>query len=320
MAIDKKTFKASLAETLNAAPANVISSNSPLAAMLGTATQGELQIEEFSLSSLIANTEQYHYSMNENELNTLANSIAEIGVIEPIHVRPAAEPGKYQILAGHRRAKASEMAGKTTISAFVRDVDEATAGLIFNVTNLERREKLLPSEKAYGYSEVEKFLAEKGATNGRTSAAIAELTGDNVKQIQRYKRLLLLTPELLCMVDDGDMPVRAGVDISHLSQKTQKDLLAIMNGFEISALSMKQAADIRELADDEGEIPAADIRLYFKPGAKSTLPKPKKLKVDYSAVASLVPQDIKPKEFEELVVKALQAYFSSEEMAQHGEL
>lgn len=280
---------------------------SPMADMFGI--KNGKQVEEINIDLLDAHPEQHHYSMNEDELNDLAESIKDVGVIDPIHIQLKGD-GRYTILAGHRRTEASRRAGNTTIPALVADVDDATATIYFNATNLFSREKLLPSERLYGYVEIEKAIAAKGgATPCRTTGDIAEMTGDNKRTIQRYMRLKNLVPGLMEMVDSGAVTFRAAVDLSYLSSITQEVLLSIVAEHGIEKISMEQAETLKQTADN-GEVKKDEIEviLGLKKETQPKKPPVKAVKIKMDEINHLLPEGCTDKDAASYIKKALEAY------------
>ena len=165
-----------------------------------------------------------------------AESVKEYGVLVPALARPR-EDGGYELIAGHRRKHACELAGLATMPVIVRDIDRDTATIIMVDSNLQR-EKVLPSEKAFAYRmKLEAMRRQAGRpkgnlspveTNLRTSALIAQGTGDSRAQVDRYIRLTYLLPEILAMVDDSKIAFRPAVELSYLAEKEQRILYDAM--------------------------------------------------------------------------------------------
>lgn len=172
-------------------------------------------------------------------------SIKKYGVLVPGIARPKAD-GKYELIAGHRRKYASELAGKTTMPVLIRELDEDEAILSMVDSNLQR-ENLLPSEKAWAYRmklEAIRRKAGRPAENNsgqvvqnlkgkRSVEIVAEDTGENYKQVQRYIRLTELLPTLLLMVDDKKLPFNPAVELSYLKQDEQKELLSLCRNYRL---------------------------------------------------------------------------------------
>lgn len=266
-------------------------SNSPVAAMFGISSTTR-EIINLSIDVLDAHSQQEHYSMESAELDALAENIKEVGVLDPVHVRPRPE-GRYTILAGHRRTEASRRAGLTEVPCVVDDVDDATATIIFNATNVYSRETLLASERMYGYVEIQKALAAKGATSSRTTASIAELTGDNKRQIQRYMRLQYLIPPLLNAVDEGKVALYAAVSLSYLSSLSQENLLKVMLDKKLSTITMEQADALKQAAKPDVDMKTEEIETVLgcsKESAPKKTPAPV-IKIKLSDISDMLPAD-----------------------------
>lgn len=211
------------------------------------------RLETIPLTLLDAHPHQSRWSMNEDELNWLTNNVAQVGVLEPVNVMQKPD-GRYLLLAGHRRREAAKRAGVTEIPALVEPYNETRADIIFNATNLGQRQYLRPSEKAYAYLDLENAVGNAG----KTTAAIAELTGDNIRMIQRYKRLTALMPELLARVDTNAIPVFAGEALASLTAEEQTALVSVLENNEIKKISLKQAKELQTAASNATDDLAED--------------------------------------------------------------
>lgn len=303
MAVSKNALKAGLQK-----PVTPNLENSPLAVMLGVPA-AEKTIVKIQLELLDDNPKQHMYSMCEDELAWLTGSIAEMGLQEPIQVQLKAD-GRYTVLAGHRRKEACMRNRLTHIDAYVRDVDDVTADFIFHITNIGGRNKLLPSEKARGYTAIIQDMQSKGATNGRTTAAIAEQTGENIRQIQRYRRLDTLAAGLLSMVDNDTIPFRAGVELSYLSFLSQAALLEAIAELNMEGVSLKQAEALHAAANAAGDMKVDEIKGILSP-QKEKKPRQAVYKLNKERIAAYLPDGSNEAEAEELIVKALQQYVRS---------
>lgn len=215
----------------------------------------------------------------QEKLAELADSIRQHGVLEAIRVRP--RNGKFQILAGHNRSQAAKLAGLTTIPAIVEDVDDDQATLILVESNLQHREKLLPSEKAWAYRTRLEALKRKAGRpknnsaqlepNFRSNETVAEEVGESRAQIQRYIRLTYLNPLLLDLVDQEKIGMTPGVELSYLSNSTQNKLLEVMATNGIQKISGKQAKDLRNADSPEKEEIAQILGLIGKQPKPATL-------------------------------------------------
>lgn len=184
----------------------------------------------------------YPFKVVENsEMYDLAESIAQVGVLEPALVRPK-EDGTYEIIAGHRRKLASILADNDTIPCIVKNLTDDEATIIMVDTNLRQRENLLPSEKAWAYKMKLDILKRQGTRTDLTCVPlvhklkarqiVAQEVGESSEQVRRYVRLTELYQPILDMVDENKIALRPAVEISYLSQKEQSCLLNIMEANE----------------------------------------------------------------------------------------
>lgn len=246
------------------------------------------------------------------KLEELAENIRKNGVIEPICVRPMPN-GRFQIIAGHNRVEASKLAGLTTIPALVQQLDDAQASILMVDSNLQHRDVLLPSEKAFAYRLRLESLKRQGKRPDVTSGPlgqklsrdeIAEESGESSRQIQRYIRLTELIRPLLDMVDDGKLAFRAGVELSYLEHSDQRLLLEVMQGWKCKAPSMAQASQLREEAA-QGELTAEKIlAVMVKPAKLKTA----SVKLPAGRISGFFPPNTSPEQMEAEIYEALLAY------------
>jgi ParB family transcriptional regulator, chromosome partitioning protein len=192
---------------------------------------------------------------SEEKFSDLVENIRSVGVLEPVIVRPL-ENNTYQILAGHTRAAAAKSAGLTEIPCVIKNVDDAEADIIFVATNLNQRDKLLPSERAYAY----KLLMEATAGH-KTAESIAQQENENRRQVFRYLRLTYLLPEILEMVDDDKLPMMAGVNISYLSENSQQFVLDYITKNRLK-VRLSHSEALKEAASDS-ELTATQLDYIF---------------------------------------------------------
>ena len=185
--------------------------------------------------------------LDDNKMAETVESVKQYGVLVPGIARPRAEGG-YEILAGHRRRHASELAGKETMPMIIRNVTDDEAVLIMVDSNIQR-EELLPSEKARAYSMKYEALKHQGATGGRSLDCIGESAGETGKTVQRYVWLSRLTDELMKLVDDGKLGIAQGVDLSFLEEVEQKTVYAVIRDMRCT-VSTAQSNKIKEIAKD----------------------------------------------------------------------
>lgn len=193
---------------------------------------------------------------DDDKMQELVESIRERGVLVPILVRPK-ENSEYEIIAGHRRNRASLLAGKTEIPAIVRDMDDDTAILLMVDSNLQR-EELLPSEKAFAYKMKLDAMKRQGQRTDLTSAQlgpklaseiIGVASGDSRNQVKRYIRLTNLLPMLLDQVDQKKIAFNAAVEVSYLTEQEQQMLCEIIQREECTP-SLNQARRLKKYSQN----------------------------------------------------------------------
>ena len=210
---------------------------------------------------------EHPYQVREDaELIALSDSIEQNGVLSPILVRPLEGTNDYEIISGHRRAKAAELAGLTEVPVIVADIDRDAAIVQMVDSNLHR-EHLLPSEKAFAYKmklEAMKHQGKRGnqsfSQNGKRSNSyeeLAETVGESRNQIHRYIRLTNLIPELLDYMDRGEMALTVGEALSYLDEEMQYAVLEAMGEQECTP-SLSQACRMKKLFSD-GQLTEDDI-------------------------------------------------------------
>ena len=217
------------------------------------------RVQEIPLSELHPFEGHPFRVVDDEEMMKTAESVRDFGVLTPAIVRPDPDGG-YEIVSGHRRHRASELAGKETMPAIVRDLDDDAAIILMVDANLQR-ETILPSERAFAYKMKLDAIKHQGERTDLTSGQlvqkllsvekVAEGTGESYKNVQRYIRLTELIPELLDMVDTGQIKFNPAVELSYLASEEQKDFLSAMD-YAQAAPSLSQAQRIKKLAQ-EGE-------------------------------------------------------------------
>ena len=245
--------------------------------------------------SQISDFPEHPFKVKQDEaMLEMAESVRQYGVLVPGLVRQL-EDGSYQMVSGHRRKLASELAGRDTIPCIVRDLTDDEAVIIMVDSNLQR-ERVLPSEKAFAYKMKLDAMRRQGQRTDLTSRPMVEKlesvekmgrdTGESGRQIQRYIRLTNLIPEILDMVDDGRIAFRPAVELSYLTEQEQHILYDAMGHADCTpslaqAIKMKSfsregklsEAVIRSIMAEEKpnqkeqfRIPKERISKYFKPG------------------------------------------------------
>lgn len=255
------------------------------------------------------------YKVRQDEdMEELIESVKTYGVITPAILRKK-EDGRYECVSGHRRRKASELAGFKTIKAEIRDISRDEAILIMAHSN-RQRSKILPSEKAFSYKmELEALRRQAGRPPKNNSVPVGQNFGETAReilaknspdsntQIQRYIRLTYLLPQLLDMVDEGRIAFRPAVELSYLTDLEQKYLFETI-GYEDATPSLAQAIKMKEFSRD-GRL-NADVILSImceqKPNQKE------KITFHTEKLKPYLPKNITPKQTEDYILKALEYY------------
>lgn len=245
--------------------------------------------------SQISDFPEHPFKVKQDEaMLEMAESVRQYGVLVPGLVRQL-EDGSYQMVSGHRRKMASELAGRDTIPCIVRDLTDDEAIIVMVDSNLQR-EKVLPSEKAFAYRMKLEAMRRQGKrtdltsspmeTKLRTSAVIAQSGGDSRAQVDRFIRLTNLIPEILDMVDEGRIAFRPAVELSYLAEQEQRILYDAMGHADCTpslaqAIKMKSFSREGKLSEavilsimeeekpnqkEQFRIPKERISKYFKPG------------------------------------------------------
>ena len=246
----------------------------------------------------------------DEDMDQLVQSVIDRGVITPITLRPK-EDGRYDIVAGHRRRKACEIAGLPTVKAEIRDLTRDEAIILMVESNLQRS-TILPSEKAFSYKmrlEAMKRQAGRrsksnfGPVGQNSRNELATETNESSRQIQRYIRLTYLVPALLDMVDEGKIALRPAVELSYLKEPEQLELVETI-AYEDATPSLAQAIKLRDFSKS-GRL-NADVILSIMCEKKPN--QAEKISFRTDRLKQYLPKNITPKETEEYVLKALEYY------------
>ena len=265
----------------------------------------------------IENFPNHPYQVREDEeMLNMAESIKKFGIIHPVIVRKK-ENGSYEMISGHRRKFASELAGLETIPCIVRELTDDEATIIMVDSNLQR-EKILPSEKAFAYKLKMEALSHQGkvATSRqvgdklKTVDIIGMENNESARQVHRYIRLTELIPQILQMVDNDalklspSMAISPAVEISYLKEEEQKELLDIMECFDCTP-SLSQAQDFKRLSKDNKL-----TREYMETILEQDKPNQvQTLKVNMEKLNNVLPTNLTTnEEKEDYVVKAVSFY------------
>lgn len=268
-------------------------------------------IMEIPLSKISAFPNHPFKIKMDESMSDLVESVKSYGVLSPVIVRPKGN-GEYEMISGHRRKRASELAGKDSIKCIVQDVTDDEAIILMVDSNLQR-EQLLPSEKAFAYKMKLDAMNRQGQRTDLTFAplgqklnsreTLASSSPDSHSQIQRYIRLTYLSQLLLDMVDDGKIAMRPAVELSFLTENEQEILLNTME-WEDCTPSHVQAIKMRQFSQ-EGKLNEAVIQSILqeeKPNQKEQFRMPKDRISKYFAPGT------SSQKIEETVIKALELY------------
>lgn len=215
------------------------------------------RVQNISISELIPFKDHPFKVVDDEAMLRTTESIAQYGVLTPLIARPL-EDGGYEIISGHRRAHAAELAGLTEVPVLVRQMDDDAATVLMVDSNLQR-ENILPSERAFAYKMKLEAMKHQGERNDLTSGQVgpklrsdeqlAQEAGESRKQVQRFIRLTNLIPELLEMVDQKQISFNPAVELSYLAPEEQETFLAAMDEVQ-AAPSLSQAQRLKKLAQE----------------------------------------------------------------------
>lgn len=237
-------------------------------------------------------------------------SVARYGVLAPAIARPRVEGG-YELVAGHRRHHASELAGKETMPVIVRELDDDAATILMVDSNLQR-ERILPSERAFAYKMKMDAIKHQGSRSDLTSGQvvqkssleqIAEGTGESYKQVQRYIRLTELIPELLKMVDDGVIKFNPAVELSFLKKEEQENFIEAMD-YSQNTPSLSQAQRLKKLSQD-GKCTLEAMCAVMDEQKKEELDK---VVIKNDVLKKYFPKSYTPKQMESTIIKLLEQW------------
>ena len=247
------------------------------------------------------------------------DSVREYGVLVPAIARPDPDGG-YELIAGHRRHHASELAGKETMPVIVRDLDDDAATIIMVDSNLQR-EELLPSERAFAYKMKLEALKHQGARTDLTSVQlgqklsardqVAKAAGESAIQIQRFIRLTELIPEILDMVDEHKIALNPAVELSHLKKEEQTLLLEAMDS-EQATPSLSQAQRLKKFSQQK--MLSLDVmRAVMSEEKKNDLDR---VTLKNETLRRYFPKSYTPKQMEDTIIKLLEGWYKKRQLSQ----
>ncbi len=263
---------------------------------------------------------------DDKQLKELSESIKSNAVIEPIIVRPIKDKEfDYEIVSGHRRTRGAQILGLTSIPCDIRNLDDAAATLIMIDTNLQQRESIILSEKAWAYKYKLEAIKSQGkrtdltlcqlGTRLNSGNLIAENSEDSRRNIYRFVQLTHLIPQMLKKVDEKKLAFIPSVELSYLKTEEQEWLYDILSREENFGVPMAQAQKMKGISQN-GKLTYEKIdRIII---SKNHEP-PKAIKLSYKAIKDFFPPDTTPKEYEVTIQKALEEWFQNHPQKNHPE-
>ena len=272
------------------------------------------KIQEIPLSELHPFKNHPFKVKNDEAMMETADSVRQYGVLVPAIARPDPEGG-YELVAGHRRHRASELAEKETMPVIVRDLDDDAATIIMVDSNLQR-ESLLPSERAFAYKMKLDAMNHQGermdltcsqlgnkSAGKKSSEMLAEQVGQSKNQIFRYIRLTELIPELLDMVDEKKIAINPAYELSFLKKEEQRNLLDAMDS-EQATPSLSQAQRLKKYSQ-EGHLTLDMMRVIMGEEKKSDLDR---VTFTSDTLRKYFPKSYTPQRMQETIIKLLEAW------------
>ncbi|WP_348817305.1 ParB/RepB/Spo0J family partition protein [Faecalibacterium prausnitzii] len=269
------------------------------------------QIQQIPLAELRPFTNHPFKVLDDESMQRTVESIEQYGVLSPLIARPRPEGG-YEIISGHRRQHAAQLAGLDTLPVIVRQMDDNAAVLLMVDSNIQR-ENILPSERAFAYKMKLEALKKQGARSDLTSdqlgqklwsvEQVANDAGESKTQIQRFIRLTNLIPELLDMVDEKKIAFNPAVELSYLDEAQQRDFLEAMQDTQ-NAPSLSQAQRLKKLAL-EGHF-SYDVAFAVMGEAKKD--ELDKVVIKNETLRKYFPRSYTPKQMEDTIIKLLEQW------------
>ena len=269
------------------------------------------QVQQIPIEELFPFKEHPFKVLDDEAMQRTVESVAQYGVLAPLIARPRPEGG-YEIISGHRRQHAAELAGLDTLPVIVREMTDDAAVLLMVDSNLQR-EHILPSERAFAYKMKLEALKNQGARSDLTSSQIgtklradekvAQDSGESRNQIQRFIRLTNLIPELLDMVDEKKIAFNPAVELSYLDESQQRDFLEAMNDTQ-NAPSLSQAQRLKKLAQ-EGHF---SYDVAFAVMGEEKKDELDKVVIKNDTLRKYFPRSYTPKQMEDTIIKLLEQW------------
>ena len=267
------------------------------------------QVQQIPIGELFPFKNHPFKVLDDESMQRTVESVEQYGVLSPLIARPRPEGG-YEIISGHRRQHAAQLAGLDTLPVIVRNMDDDAAVLLMVDSNLQR-ETILPSERAFAYKMKLEAIKNQGARSDLTSGQIvqksklsiervAEDAGEGYKTVQRFIRLTNLIPELLDMVDEKKIAFNPAVELSYLDESQQRDFLEAMNDTQ-NAPSLSQAQRLKKLAQ-EGHF---SYDVAFAVMGEEKKDELDKVVIKNDTLRKYFPRSYTPKQMEDTIIKLL---------------
>ena len=272
------------------------------------------QVQQIPIGELFPFEDHPFKVLDDESMQRTVESVEQYGVLSPLIARPRPEGG-YEIISGHRRQHAAQLAGLETLPVIVRNMDDDAAVLLMVDSNLQR-ENILPSERAFAYKMKLEALKNQGARSDLTCVQIghklngakardivADESGDNARNVQRFIRLTSLIPELLDMVDEKKIAFNPAVELSYLDESQQRDFLEAMNDTQ-NAPSLSQAQRLKKLAQ-EGHF---SYDVAFAVMGEEKKDELDKVVIKNDTLRKYFPRSYTPKQMEDTIIKLLEQW------------
>ena len=269
------------------------------------------QVQQIPIGELLPFKNHPFKVLDDESMQRTVESVEQYGVLSPLIARPRPEGG-YEIISGHRRQHAAQLAGLDTLPVIVRNMDDDAAVLLMVDSNLQR-ENILPSERAFAYKMKLEAIKNQGARSDLTSPqvaakfrsddAVAKDQGISGDTVRRFIRLTNLIPELLDMVDEKKIAFNPAVELSYLDESQQRDFLEAMEDTQ-NAPSLSQAQQLKKMAQ-QGEFSyekAFDVMGQEKKSEKDTVT------IKNETLRKYFPRSYTPKQMEEKIIQLLDAW------------
>ena len=269
------------------------------------------QVQQIPIEELFPFKEHPFKVLDDEAMQRTVESVAQYGVLAPLIARPRPEGG-YEIISGHRRQHAAELAGLDTLPVIVREMTDDAAVILMVDSNLQR-ENILPSERAFAYKMKLEALKNQGARSDLTSCqvgtkfradeSLAEDTGESARNVQRFIRLTNLIPELLDLVDEKKISFNPAVELSYLDEAQQRDFLQAMDETQ-NAPSLSQAQRMKKLAQEE----KFTYEVAFAIMGEAKKDELDKVVIKNDTLKKYFPRSYTPRQMEDVIIKLLEQW------------